>query len=248
MKKRTALLLSVSLFVIAAAVFVILRSNGSGRASGSIILPQSLQEDVFGEDIAVKNTRNAEEIVIDAGNVKSVISTLLRPEQYEMESQIFYYFPDGAESLTTRVYSKDGNQRIIVSDSEGSVLKNVLLTLEDMFIWGEDEQNVYKGKRGMTMADDEALIPSYEIITEIPDEEIRSAGIETFENRLCISVERKEKDTGIEQSFYVDVGSGLLYAFFAYENGDPIYEMHRESLVTGNVPDALFALPQGAAG
>ena len=248
MKKRTALLLSVSLFVLAAAVFIILRSSGSGRANGSIILPQSMSGDLFGDDIAVKNTRNVGEISINAGNVKSVINTLLRPVQYEMESQVIYYFSDGAETLTTRIYSKNDDQRIVVLNADGTVRKNVLLTLEDIYIWGEDEQNVYKGKRGTTMADDEAMIPSYESITGIPGDEIEEAGVETFEGKLCIFVRTKEKDTGVEQSFYVDVGSGLLYAFSAFENGDPVYEMHRESLVTSEVSDGNFILPQGAAG
>ena len=246
MKKKTALILSVGVFVLAAVVFVVLRFMGFGRGSGSIVLPQNTSHTSDTEDVAQKNLRDMEEITVTKENVREVVKTLSRPSEYDMIARLDYYNENGDASFTSRLRAKNGVYRITVCKENGDVVKNLILTAANVYIWGNESQSFFQGKRGDATEDDEARLPTYEDICALKDEEITDAGTAEIDGVLCVYAAAKKEGADADEKYYVSVLNGLLYAYEAEHGGEKYVSVKTLSADLSPVQDSWFMLPSGA--
>lgn len=244
MNKRSALIFSAGLFLLAVAFFVIFLYNGTGKKEGEILLPQGSAQMTENVDIAQRNNERVSQALVDSTNVQAVINTLERPTGYELSALVKYYYDETSVNFTSWIWSNGDVQRGMVSDSSGKVEKNILLTTTNVYIWGEGSNVYYRGRRDQITIEDEVRMPTYESVLALPSESIKEAKTTEHEGRLCIYLQ-SEYSNEITRDWYIDIANALLIACDTKENGKLIYSMRCASLKVGEQNEELFALPSG---
>ena len=245
MKKRTALMFSAGLFLVVLAVFFSLIINGSLKNEGEIILPQGSAPIEEAVDIAKRNQRVIKEVTIDTQNVKDVISTLSKPASYSYIAQTVYYYPEGSSTSSSFVGASLDMCRVITYDAVGNVKKNLILTKDNVYMWGEGDSVYFKGNRGDFSIEDEAGLPTYESILSVRTEDIIRAGLAEHNGRLCVYLTSSHELGRYTRDWYVDIDSGLLYSCDTKENGALIYSVVCFDMSIGVQDMSLFVLPNG---
>ena len=244
MNKRSALIFSAGLFLLAVAFFIIFLYNGTGKKEGAIILPQGSAQLTENVDIAQRNNEKVTAATVGASNVQAVIGTLERPAGYELSALVTYYYEDTNKSFTSHLWSNGSIQRGAVTNSDGQIEKNALLTASHIYIWGDESDVYYRGQRDQFTVEDELRMPTYESVLALSADSIKEAKTTNYEGRLCIYVQ-SEYDSNITRDWYIDIANALLIACDTKDNGELIYSMRCTSLKIGEQDEELFALPSG---
>lgn len=243
MNKRNALIISAGLFLLAVAFFIIFISNGTGKKSGDIVLPQGSAQFTENVDIAQRNNNKIAVVTVDKLNVKEIIASLERPLEYELVAEIIYFYEDQNASFTSVLWANGIVQRGQIKTSEGSIERNVLKTGTSLYIWGESGDVYYKGTANQFSMEDEIRMPTYEDILQLEDEEgILSVETTTYEGRFCIHLQSAQNGNFVRE-WYIDVANALLIACDTKENDKLIYSMRCTSLKVEEQDDELFAVP-----
>ena len=243
MNKRSALIFSAGLFLLAVAFFVIFLYNGTGNNQGEIILPQGSAELTENVDIAQRNNDKMQEAKVDSGNVQEIIKSLERPREYELVADVIYYYENKSESFVSTIWTNDSSQRGQVKTDEGKIERNVLKTSGSVYIWGEKSDSYYKTTSNRFTLEDEIRIPTYESVLELSRDSILKAETTNYEGRFCIYLQSLHDDGEITREWYIDVANCLLIACDTKDNGKIIYSMHCNSLKVEKQSEDLFAVP-----
>ncbi len=244
MNKRSALIFSAGLFLLAVAFFIIFLYSGTGKKEGAIILPQGSAQLTENVDIAQRNNEKVTAATVDTSNVQAVIGTLERPAGYELSALVTYYYDGTKEDFTSQLWSNGVIQRGTITNGDGAAEKNVLLTASHVYIWGDENDGYYRGQRDQFTIEDELRMPTYESVLALSAEKIKEAKTVSFEGRFCIYLQ-SEHDDNITRNWYIDIANALLIACDTKDNGELIYSMRCASLKVGEQDEELFALPSG---
>ena len=243
MKRRTALIISASLFVIVLAVFFGSLINGSMHNEGSIVLPQGSMQIEEAADIAKRNQRQIAQVTVTADNVQRVVETLSRPSAYSYSAELVYHYPHGSSSKTAEVYVSGDRSRVNVKDSQDTVEKQLVYTKDSLYIWGSDGVLYYEGDRGSFTPEDEAGVPTYESILSLAPSSVTDGGVREYSGRLCVYLTSSYELGRYTRDWYVDIDSGLLHACDTKENGAVIYSVTCRDMQIGEQEQSLFASP-----
>lgn len=250
MKKRSMAIVCVAIAVLSVCIFLSFKLTGGGDGGDArITLPQQGEGDIRQpEDMEKYNINTVEQIEISRENIKAVVASLRRPEQYSFTAQTEYRHARGSASFRTECWRAQGASRFVLYGRNGGVTKNILLTENHAYIWGSGGESFYKGSRGDFSEDDAGNIPTYEDIADLPDSHILEAGVTELESgEKCIFVLSEDPERGERTEWYVSIASGLLVrAGDRAADGTLHYEMNVTELAVGTVDAEKLLLPNGA--
>lgn len=217
----------------------------SSSSAPEIVLPQTGSADIevdMGHE--QYNRRVADEVVVDKHSVQRVVASLQRPEEYTYTSQTTLYYGGQSSAISVRGAVRGGLIKAVQSVS-GNLYKHTILTPTDAYIWSSDTLSYYSGSRGEFTADELALMPTYEDLLAVPEEEISAGGFETVGETSCIFAERRRPDDVTVDRYYISVESGLLILYQTYENDELVCEVLATPVIEA-VDDSWFMLPSGS--
>ena len=176
--------------------------------------------------------------------VQSAIATLSRPETYRRTVTVEQFWDGGSGAYETTVTVNGTWTRTDRTMPDGQV-RHTILGEENVYIWYNQEQDVYTAPAGTFSADNEQTIPTYEDILELPVETIAIADFRTISNVNCIYVETAMDDAGYVMRYWVSVDTGLLTVAERLMGEEPVYRMASLAADQGSETESAFLLPDG---
>ena len=220
--------------------------SGTLRRTSHIVLP--------GPESAAEQNGESPDAADDAltvievtpSTVQAAIETLARPEASRRTVTLAQLWNGGSGSYEVTVTVNGPWTRTDRTMPDGRA-RHTVTGPEHVYVWYNNEKNVFSGPVGAVSADVEQSIPTYEDILELSPEQIIAADFRTISDVDCIYVETAEDDRGYVLRYWVSVDTGLLTMAEKLENGSTIYRMAALSVDQSGVPEDSFLLPDGTS-
>ena len=210
------------------------------RRPGEIKLPDTdAAADQTVEDPA-KNSAALTVIEITPKTVQTAIATL---DAYQRTITVEQFWTGGSATYETMVTVSGPWTRTDRTMSDGRV-RHCITGAEAVYIWYNNEKELYSGPVGEISADNEQSIPTYENILDLPTEQIVTADYRSFSDINCIYVEASSPDDHTLR-YWVSVDSGLLVAAEKLIQGATIYRMGALEVDFSEPAAKDFTLPDG---
>ena len=231
----------VAIFMVLAVGLML---SGTLRRTSHITLPKPEDSSEQSNQDPNKDGDALKVIEITPSTVQAAIETLARPETYRRTITVEQLWNGGSGSYEISTAVKEGWMRTDRTMPDGRV-RHTITGSETVYVWYNNEENVYSGAVGAISADAEQSIPTYEDILELPVEEIAAADYRMISDVSCIYVETAEDDAGYVLRYWVSVDTGLLAAAEKLENGFTVYRMAALAVDQTSIGEDSFRLPDG---
>lgn len=190
---------------------------------------------------------------VTAETVQAVVATMVRPDSYSRSLLVTHYWDGGSRSYPIRVWLKNGNLRMTVTQPEAgsqeNLLKNILYLDGRVSIWyGTDTAQVYQYDSEEALGDLLQMLPSYEDVLALPPEDILDAGYVSREGNWRIMASCLDA-SGILTVYYISIETGLLEAAERWDGDRLIYSMEAGEAALSAPGDEMFTMdpvPQAA--
>ena len=230
-------------FVILTVLVVGMMLMNTMRRPGNITLPDTSTTPDQMIDASNKNDDALTVVEITTETVQAAIETLARPEAYRRTVTVEQFWSGGSGSYETTVTVSGPWTRTDRTMPDGRI-RHTITGSERVYIWYNNEREIYTPPVGEVSADNEQSIPTYEEILKLPPEEIIAADYRSISDVNCIYVESRSSDSDTSR-YWVSVESGLLVAAEKLLDGETIYRMGSLT-IDQTEPDAeAFTLPNG---
>lgn len=244
MDKRKMSKISAGLAVLLVLLIALLMST-SLRRTAHITLPSETEApgqtpgDVPGDGTA------SEQVRVTPETVQTAIATLSRPVSYRRTVAVEQFWSGGSSSVTTTVSVSGDYTRMDRTLVDGRV-RHTITNGESTYIWYNEEKTLFSGPAAGITADVEQSIPTYELILDLPVENIAEADYRALADGVnCIYVETTEDLDGYLLRCWVSVDTGLLSAAEREKDGSVVYRMASLAVDTVQPTTADFTLPDG---
>lgn len=184
-------------------------------------------------------------IEITPQTVQAAIETLARPEAYRRTITIEQFWSGGSGSYETTVTVSGPWTRTDRTMPDGRV-RHSITGSETVYIWYNNETDVYAAPVGEISADNEQSIPTYEEILDLPTEAIVKSDYRSISGVNCIYVEAVDT-WEYTLRYWVSVDSGLLVAAEKLLGDETIYRMGSLTVDRSEPEAAEFTLPNGTS-
>ena len=213
------------------------------RRPGEITLPDTDEvSDQTTED--ADRTEDALKVIgISPDTVQAAIATLSRPDAYQRVVTVEQFWNGGSAAYETTVTVSDPWTRTDRTMPDGRV-RHTVIGSETVYVWYNNERNVYSGPVGEITADHEQAIPTYEMILDLPADQITTADYRDFSDTHCIYVEAVSSDEHTLR-YWVSVDSGLLVAAEKLIQDETVYRMGALRVELTEPSADAFALTDG---
>ena len=231
-------------FVILTVLVVGMMLMNTMRHPGNITLPDTTVK----TDQVIDETDQADGaltvVKISPETVQSAIATLSRPETYSRTITVEQFWGDssGSYEVTAAVY--EGWTRTDRTMPDGRI-RHSISGSDAVYIWYNNEKNIYTGKPGEISADNEQSIPTYEEILNLPADEISVADYRSVSDVNCIYVEAVSAGGDRTLRYWVSVDTGLLVAAEKLVEQETVYRMGALTVDQTEPTAADFTLPTG---
>lgn len=231
------------IFVVLTVLIVALMLNGTLRRTSHITLP--VPGESSGETSDAPNAAEEALTVVSVSQetVQSAIASLERPQNYRRVVTVEQFWDGGSGAYKTTVNVSGELTRTDRTMPDGRV-RHTITGPDMVYIWYDDETEVYSAPVGDISGDQAQTIPTYEEILDLPVDSIVTADFRAVSNIDCIFVETAADEAGYVMRYWVSVDSGLLTVAEKLLNGEPAYRM---AALTVEETDtrAEFVLPDG---
>lgn len=213
------------------------------RRPGEITLPDpDTAPDQLVED--ADRTEGALAVIeITPDTVQAAIATLSRPEAYQRTITVEQFWNGGSAAYETAVAVDGAWTRTDRTMPDGRV-RHTMIGSETVYVWYNNEINLYSGPVGAVSADNEQSIPTYETILDLSADEIVAADYQDFSGIPCIYVEAVSSEEHTLR-YWVSVESGLLVAAEKLIQDETVYRMGALVVDSAEPPSGIFVLPDG---
>lgn len=246
-KQKSALIAALCAFVMIATLILsfVLSSNLFEQEDTAIVLPSQMEQ---GKDdnealdgLAQQNAKKIAHITIDTSNVQAVIRAFTRPQTYTAQISNTLYWDGARATLQCKQYAKNGAYRVEQLQADGTVAAVQLQYNGWIYAWNAGSTSYYKGQAGSFIPEQAAMLPTYESVCELPQEQIVSAELTEVEGEPVIYVTAKQEQNTAEYS--ISAVTGLLYRAAFSENGIPTRTVEVKVPRLEPPADSLFILP-----
>ncbi len=223
-----------------------LSSMGRERDVPKIVLPDAItEEEPSGENSGDASGLDAQmtRVEITPDNVRSVVATMARPENYSAAATVTLAWSSGSVTQTRRVYVKDGFTKVEALSDSGHAERHIITDDTRVFMWNEGDANYYRGSLGDFSADDSLLIPTYEAIADLPDGAVTDASYTLYAGENCIYIASWDETLGESVYYWISLDSGLLIHTERVRDELVVYTMTLAGLQVDEVADTAFRLP-----
>ena len=231
-------------FVILTALVVGMMLMNTMRRPGDITLPDTTVKTDQIVNESEKNNGALTVVEISPDTVQAAIATLSRPESYRRTITLEQFWGNGSGSYEVTATVSGSWSRTDRTMPDGRI-RHCISGPETVYIWYNNEREIYTGAAGEITADHEQSIPTYEEILELPVEEITAADYRSVSDVKCIYVESVSSDASSTLRYWVSVETGLLVAAEKLVNGEAVYRMGALAVDLVEPVPAEFTLPNG---
>lgn len=186
---------------------------------------------------------NLQRIELSQTTVQAVIAQLQTNNSYYRNFTTTVYwseFPEDSYDTVLEVWSVGHLTQ--VKKTLPSAVRYDILYDGTLYSWYEGDQNYWT--QTPQIGDLYQMIPNYQSITDLPQEDILRAGYEYRNGIPCIYVEASSPPLYHLQCFWIQAETGLLLAVESYDNGQLVYTMDGFSPISP-YESSLFYLPDG---
>ena len=246
MRKRSTTALLAAMAVVAAGVVVsFFVSVSAPDPEHEISLPGQGSAVIDTSPVIEESNRQfIQTISVDASNVQSVIASLSRPEQYQSQSELTYYYRDSQTVMACSLWKQDGMLRISQQKEDGATGPQALLSASYVYLWEGDAPWVQFARQEQD-ADLYSLAPTYEDILRLEPSNILAGEVREVDGQMCVYASSRDPLTDELEQWYVLVENGLLLCADGALNGAPTYDYRMTELRLERADGALFVLPDG---
>ena len=217
-----------------------------GDNSPGIVLPGEDSVEVGVElDSYSGNLEMLESVKIDRSNIKKLVEAMRRPDQYHISAGSTVYHSAGQSTTGTEGYISGELSKVVAFDQNGQSQKHCILTAEKAYIWGEGSGTWHECSRGNFEVDDELVIPTYEKILELDEENIVNADFSLYNEIYCVFVETVDPVSSYRNLYYISVNDGLLVGAQSFEGDMLVYSLSVSVLDMPQDTNGIFSLPDG---
>ncbi len=189
---------------------------------------------------------NLQRIELNKNTVQAVIAQLQTTEGYYRSFTTTVYwseFPEDSYDTILEVWSV-GHLCQVKKTLPSSAVRYDILYGDTVYSWYEGEESYWTQKP--QTGELYQMIPNYQSILHLAQEDIFRAGYEYRDGVPCIYVEASSPPLYHLQCYWIQAETGLLLAVESYDNGQLVYSME------GFAPSSpyeysLFLLPDGTA-
>lgn len=232
-------------FVAATVLIVALMLSATLHRTSRITLPGTEQTPGQAADGSAVSGDALTVIEVTPETVQAAIATLSRPATYRRTITVEQFWDGGSGTYETTVAVHGSWTRTDRTMPNGQV-RHVVLGKERVYIWYNQEREIYSAAAGTFSADNEQTIPTYEEILELPVKSIVVADFRTVSDVDCIYVETTPDESGYVMCYWVSVDTGLLTVAEKLWDGEPVYRMAGLTVDSGGQEEA-FVLPDGTS-
>ena len=188
---------------------------------------------------------------VDRKNVQNVLAVLTRPEAYYQALSVSTLWSGGESSKTVELWRNGELQRAKLTDS--SSVQYLLSNGSEVWIWYEGDETARQLRPDASVSFDDLLgIPTYEMLLELPEQEIREAGFVTLDDldgASCLYLSTVSGDDAQEDRYWVDVNTQLLCKADTFSGNSQVYQLRQTEWSALSADDEslqnLFQLPNG---
>lgn len=244
-KKRTVMAVLIIVVVLAAVLYSF--CFNLFRPMPSVVLPDPDAAQSVDPVGAESGQPEGVAVEVTPRTVQSLIASLERYESYRRTAAV-EYFSQGQPlgTVTAQVWVDGGWTRVSATLSSGAV-EHSIVGNGRLWLWYEAGTKVYSGPTQEKSADLGQRLPTYEDVLALDKGDITAAGYEEREGQPCVYVEARGP-LGDTERYWVSVNSGLLVASETEKDGETVYSMRAQDLVSPlDQTEGIFTLPDGTA-
>ncbi len=246
MKKRSTTALIAAMAVVAAGVFVSFFLSFSNQYPEHVITLPGQGSAVIdtSPEIQESNRQMIQTITVNTSNIQSVIASLSRPESYQCQSELTYFYRDAQTVMKNQLWKQGEWVRTSQLSDDGQAGQQALITDSWVYLWSGEESYV-KFPRQENDADLYSLAPTYEDILQLDSAHLMTGEVRDVDGRMCLYVSSRDPLTGEQEQWYVLVENGLLLYADGTLGDVPTYTFQLTELQLEQPEDARFLLPDG---
>ena len=246
MKKRSTTALLAALAVVAAGVFVSLFLSFSNQDPAHVITLPGQGSAVIdtAPEIEEENRQMMQQLTVNVSNVQAVIASLRRPENYQNQSELTYFYRDTQHTVKNQLWKLGSCIRTCQLAEDGSYAENALLTDDWVYLWSGDSAYARFARQAQD-GDLYSRTPTYEDLLQLNRTDILSVEVRDVDGRMCISVTSMDPMTGEQENWCILVENGLLLYADGTLDGVPTYAYRMTELQLERPDETLFLLPDG---
>ena len=233
-------------FVGATVLVIALMLSTTLRRTAYITLPETSQNSSQTTDTEDFSENALTSITVTPDTVQAAIATLSRPEHYRRTVTVEQFWNGGSGAYETNVSVSGSWTRMDRMMPDGQT-KHTILGEDTVYIWYNQESDVYSAPRGNFSADHEQTIPTYEEILELEPDLITVADFRKISDADCIYVETGEDSAGYRFRYWVSVDTGLLTVAEKLVHEEPVYRMASLFVDQVTSTESDFVLPDGTS-
>lgn len=251
-KRMLAVVVSGLLFIVIIIVISILYSRATQNIP-TVDLPEITTSDDGANSSGNGNGNESDgqtRIEISPDNVQAVIATMVltKPENYSRALVVENYWQDGSSKYEINSAVLNGISRFDIKN-EG-MTKHIIITEDSLYIWYDDNTAYYEGgfhtdSDDVWLTDEYQMIPTYEDVLALSEDEIINAGYINYDTVSCIFVESASETLGYTNKYFISAELGLLIAAESYDGDTLIYKMTAGDCNCSAPDENLFTLPDG---
>ena len=241
LNKKTALLISLAAGILLLVALVLVQ--GSFHSGGGIRLPVGTAD--TDSDNEQGSVGGLDVLEITPSTVKPAINTLSRPVTYQRTQTVETFWNGGSGQSVSQVAVSGNLTRVDTSLPDGSVC-HMLVTGGTAAVWYDDETEWTILHSEDFAADIAQRMLSYEVVRDLPVEDIAQADYRDLDGVSCIYVETCPDEAGYTDRYWVSVSSGLLYAAERLFQDEVVYRFTTTEPDAETPEDSLFRLPDGS--
>lgn len=246
MKKRSTTALIAAMAVVAAGVFVSFFLSFSNQDAEHVITLPGQGSAVIdtSPEIEESNRQMIQTITVDASNIQAVVASLSRPETYQCQSELRYFYRDTQAVMRSQLWKQGSLIRTSELAEDGQAGQQALLTDSWVYLWNGDTPYA-RYARQESDADLYSLTPTYEDLLLVEPGDILAGEVCDVDGQMCLFVRSRDRLTGEEEQWYVLVENGLLLYAEGTLDGAATYRYQLSELLLEQPEPSVFLLPDG---
>ena len=245
--RRIVGITTFGILFIAAVIGVMLLTSYLRRNNEAISLPVTpVSTEPWGETEPDVPDR----VEVTTENIRVVVSTLSRPDEYSRDVLITTYWDTGWAEYFITVTVSDGMTSLSMSPPTGPE-KRIIVTADTLYIWYKGDTAPYTGSvsgtgDGYRTADEWQMLITYEDLLALDPDDIIEAQYIEYNGEDCIYAGYRSPLLGYTKTFYISLELGLITGAEEYdETGMLVYRMTAGACTFGETDPADFTLPDG---
>lgn len=227
-------------------IFMSSRTYSAGKTE--IILPKDVKnnEVIVGNENHIPNVEVYNDISINKTNVIDIIKSMKRPKAYTQKISNTVFHEGDRSTFYCIQMLKDGFSKNEYINEDGETQKYLILGDGFYYGWRYNSLIYSKGSLGDVSFDEEAMLPTYEDVIALSQDNISEVSMQNINYEPCIVISVK-KDDVYSYTYCISTTSGLLVMADFYKNNEVIRQIKVEEMDFNTPLGENFVLPDGTS-